>query len=89
MAKKTIDEMWEDFQRECIELSKLDGQWCAYVSGSKNKKNKFNRLIEKYRKNIDIDFRLGIIGEKKKISYLKVYEIMKKSMEFYKEYGYF
>lgn len=89
MKRKTIDEMWDDFRRECIELSKLDGQWCAYVSGSKTKRNKFNRLIEKYRKNIDIDLQLGIIGEEQKDSHLKVYEIMKKSMEFYKEYGYF
>lgn len=87
--KKTINEMFEEFRQECVLLAMKEGQWAAHLSGSKNKRTKFEKLIERYKKDIDIDIELGILDEDQKVRRLKIYEVMKKSMEFFKEYGKF
>lgn len=87
--RKTISEMFEDFRKECEGLARQEGQWAAHVSGTKNKKTKFEKLIEQYKKSVDTEIKMDILSDGRKAHKLKTYEVMKKSMEFFQEYGKF
>ena len=81
----TIKDMFEDFRRECEKIVRLNKtETVVYVSGTKQKRTKFERLIEKYNSDSELDFELGINACRD--FEIKAYNVMKRSMEHFQVY---
>lgn len=82
---KGIKDMFEDFRRECEKIVRNNQKdTIVYLSGSKIKRSKFNRLIEKYNEDSALDYELGI--NVCRDFEIKAYNVMKRSMEHFQVY---
>lgn len=85
--KKTIQEMFTEFRRECEKYARLNELDIAiYISGTKNKKTKFEKLINKFWEDSKLDFDLKIINKEKFKKDYYTYNIMKTSLNHYQLY---
>lgn len=78
----TINDMFQSFRRQCESLAQESGQYSVYMStaDSKQKRAKFEKLISKYKEDVDIDSELGVLTKDETDIKLRAYEIMKRSM---------
>jgi hypothetical protein len=67
-------------QAEAHAMDEIYG-YALYVSGNKYKRTKFNKAIERYIEDIEIDRMFGIISESQFKTFKNAVIIMKKSME--------
>ncbi|MBP3577484.1 MAG: hypothetical protein J6K15_05165 [Lachnospiraceae bacterium] len=55
----------------------------VYMSGTKNKKTKLEKLLKKYIENSKTDYELGVIAEEIHIFEMSAAKILEKSLENY------
>mgnify|MGYP007098665504 CR=1 FL=1 len=83
----TAKEIFSKAQREAEEYAKKNEMnFVVYMSGTKNKRTMLEKLLKEYKEDSDLDFGLGVIGKERHDIEMRIYEILKKSIESYTIY---
>lgn len=79
---KTIKEMFNETRLEAenlVRYNKIDV--IIYLSGTVNKRNKYQKMLTEYVENSNVDFELGVISEDIHLFEMKSAQIIKKSID--------
>lgn len=83
----TAKEIFRKAQRDAEEYAKKNElNFVVYMSGTKNKRTMLENLLKEYKEDSDLDFELGVIAKERHDVEIKIYEILKKSIENYTIY---
>ena len=83
----TIKEIFRKAQRDAEEYAKKNEMnFIIYMSGTKNKRTMLEKLLKEYKENSNLDFDLGVINKERYDIEMRIYEILKKSIENYTIY---
>ena len=80
----TAKEIFRKAQRDAEEyVKKNEMNFTVYMSGTKNKRTMLEKLLKEYKENSDLDFELGVISKDVHDFEMRIYVILKKSIENY------
>lgn len=80
----TAKEIFRKAQRDAEEyVKKNELNFTVYMSGTKNKRTMLEKLLKEYKENSDLDFELGVISKDVHDFEMRIYVILKKSIENY------
>ena len=80
----TIKEIFRKAQRDAEEYAKKNEMnFIIYMSGTKNKRTMLEKLLKEYKEDSNLDFDLGVINKERYDIEMRIYEILKKSIESY------
>lgn len=83
----TIKEIFRKAQRDAEEYAKKNEMnFIIYMSGTKNKRTMLEKLLKEYKEDSNLDFDLGVINKERYDIEMRIYEILKKSIENYTIY---
>ena len=83
----TIKEIFRKAQRDAEEYAKKNEmKFIIYMSGTKNKRTMLEKLLKEYKEDSNLDFDLGVINKERYDIEMRIYEILKKSIENYTIY---
>lgn len=80
----TAKEIFRKAQRDAEEhVKKNELNFIVYMSGTKNKCTMLENLLKEYKEDSDLDFELGVSSKESHDFEMRIYEILKKSIENY------
>ena len=80
----TAKEIFRKAQRDAEEyVKKNELNFTVYMSGTKNKRTMLEKLLKEYKENSDLDFELGVVSKDVHDFEMRIYVILKKSIENY------
>lgn len=83
-SEMTAKEIFRKAQRDAEEyVKKNELNIIVYMSGTKNKRTMLEKLLKEHKEDSDLDFELGVINKDIHDFEMKIYEIIRKSIENY------